>query len=76
MKPKLFVRRLFVRGQWLDVGQLAFMADVSIAEMRRRLKRFNDSPQTNEAIEQVVKRDTTRPAPSNVSNYNKRGHKS
>ena len=76
MGRKLFVKRLYVNGQWLEVAQLAFMADTSIIEMRRRLKRFDYSPQTNEAIAEVVRRDRSRPAPSNVSSYNKHGRKS
>ena len=76
MGRKLFVKRLYVNSQWLEVAQLAFMADTSITEMRRRLKRFDYSPQTNEAIAEVVRRDRSRPAPSNVSSYNKHGCKS
>ncbi len=75
------ITRLFVRGQWLNVAQLAALADVSITEMRRRLKRFECAPRTDEAtsllrlaIEDLYPGlDISRPAPSNISSRNKIG---
>ncbi len=71
------ITRLFVRGQWLNVAQLAALADVSITEMRRRLKRFECAPQTDEAIGMAIgiitRLDISRPAPSNISSRNKIG---